>query len=248
MAQTILSRNQNKVLSAVSRDRKICRFFYLSGGTALAEFYLKHRFSEDLDFFSENEFDAQAISVFFKKNKIKLGIKKIDFTVKKIGYCFGRKKFNLKTDQKNYYTDYLIVASGTKPKLLYKNPPQQIKPYLFYEAFPLLKKRNNKIVIIGAGDISFDYALSLSKNNQVIICNKTENINASSFLMREVKRNKSISYYLLAFNAKTGSETWRSHKLQVSKKANTLFLEAANDIVAVSSFDGSGLHVYGRSN
>ncbi len=60
--------------------------------------------------------------------------------------------------------------------------------------------------------------------------------------------NKSISYYLLAFNAKTGSETWRSHKLQVSKKANTLFLEAANDIVAVSSFDGSGLHVYGRSN
>jgi len=27
----------------------------LSGGTALSEFYLHHRFSEDLDFFSEKE-------------------------------------------------------------------------------------------------------------------------------------------------------------------------------------------------
>ncbi|MEW5692252.1 MAG: nucleotidyl transferase AbiEii/AbiGii toxin family protein [Candidatus Hydrogenedentota bacterium] len=29
--------------------------FYLTGGTALSEFYLKHRISEDLDFFCENE-------------------------------------------------------------------------------------------------------------------------------------------------------------------------------------------------
>jgi hypothetical protein len=40
---------------------------------------LHHRLSEDLDFFSEDEFDVQAINVFFKKNKIKLGFKKIDY-------------------------------------------------------------------------------------------------------------------------------------------------------------------------
>ncbi|MBI4653190.1 nucleotidyl transferase AbiEii/AbiGii toxin family protein [Candidatus Kuenenbacteria bacterium] len=79
MAETILSQNQKKVLNIISRDKKICRFFYLSGGTALAEFYLKHRLSEDLDFFSENEFDAQAISVFLKKNKEILGIEKNDY-------------------------------------------------------------------------------------------------------------------------------------------------------------------------
>lgn len=79
MAETILSRNQAKILEAVSNDNTMCKEFYLTGGTALAEYYLRHRLSEDLDFFSEREFDTQAISAFFAKNKKLLGIKKIDF-------------------------------------------------------------------------------------------------------------------------------------------------------------------------
>lgn len=79
MARKIISPNQAKVLDAITRDADICHSFYLTGGTALAEFYLQHRLSEDLDFFSEEEFDVEAIDVFFKKNKKVLGIKKIDF-------------------------------------------------------------------------------------------------------------------------------------------------------------------------
>lgn len=79
MAKTILSANQIKILEIISKDKIFCRSFYLTGGTALAEYYLKHRLSEDLDFFSEQEFDPQAITVFFIKNKKSLGIKKIDF-------------------------------------------------------------------------------------------------------------------------------------------------------------------------
>ncbi|MFA6047808.1 MAG: nucleotidyl transferase AbiEii/AbiGii toxin family protein [Parcubacteria group bacterium] len=79
MAKTILSTNQIKILEAISKDNAICQNFYLTGGTALAEYYLQHRLSEDLDFFSEVEFDIQAISIFFAKNKKAFGIKKIDF-------------------------------------------------------------------------------------------------------------------------------------------------------------------------
>ncbi len=68
MAKTILSANQIKILEAISADNEICQSFYLTGGTALAEYYLQHRLSEDLDFFSEKEFDIQAINVFFAKN------------------------------------------------------------------------------------------------------------------------------------------------------------------------------------
>jgi predicted nucleotidyltransferase component of viral defense system len=78
MAKTILSDNQIKILEAISKDRDICQIFYLTGGTALAEYYLQHRLSEDLDFFSEEEFDIQAISIFFAKNKKLLGIEKVD--------------------------------------------------------------------------------------------------------------------------------------------------------------------------
>lgn len=35
--------------------------FYFTGGTVLAEYYLKHRYSEDLDFFSETKFDQQTV-------------------------------------------------------------------------------------------------------------------------------------------------------------------------------------------
>ena len=67
---SILSDNQKNILSLLSKEKIISDNFYLSGGTALAEFYLNHRLSEDLDFFSEKEFDPQAISIIFKKSSL----------------------------------------------------------------------------------------------------------------------------------------------------------------------------------
>lgn len=66
---SILSENQKRLLSLLAEEKTITDNFYLGGGTALAEFYLHHRLSEDLDFFSENEFDPQVISAIFKKRK-----------------------------------------------------------------------------------------------------------------------------------------------------------------------------------
>lgn len=76
--KTILTKQQIAVLKAVGSDRKLTEAFYLTGGTPLAVFYLHHRYSEDLDFFSEQEIDPMALSVFFKKNQKGLGIKKMD--------------------------------------------------------------------------------------------------------------------------------------------------------------------------
>src|SRR3989344_2541460 len=77
--QSILSQNQKRVLKIISGEKTICDSFYLTGGTALAEFYLHHRLSEDLDFFAEAEFDTQSISVFLKKIQKEVGVKKISY-------------------------------------------------------------------------------------------------------------------------------------------------------------------------
>ena len=77
--KSILSKNQKDILTIISKDKSICDNFYLAGGTALAEFYLHHRLSEDLDFFSENEFEPQNISVFLEKIKKEAKIKKVEF-------------------------------------------------------------------------------------------------------------------------------------------------------------------------
>lgn len=53
----ILTKNQIAVLAAVGQFPGFTERFYLTGGTPLAVFYLQHRYSEDLDFFSEQEID-----------------------------------------------------------------------------------------------------------------------------------------------------------------------------------------------
>ena len=50
----ILTPLQKKIMGHLFQDKWFCRFFYLTGGTALSAFYFQHRFSEDLDFFSHD--------------------------------------------------------------------------------------------------------------------------------------------------------------------------------------------------
>lgn len=76
--KTILSDNQINLLNILAVKEEICHNFYLTGGTALAEFYLQHRYSEDLDFFSEKDVDSQGIFVFLKSISKVAKIKKVD--------------------------------------------------------------------------------------------------------------------------------------------------------------------------
>jgi len=50
---SILTEKQKKILSFVNDDNYLKDRFYFTGGTVLSEYYLKHRYSDDLDFFSE---------------------------------------------------------------------------------------------------------------------------------------------------------------------------------------------------
>lgn len=79
MGNDVLTKNQTRFLNSVGTDNFIKQNFYLTGGTALTAFYLRHRYSEDLDFFSEKEVDLLALNVFFEKFKKDLGISRIDF-------------------------------------------------------------------------------------------------------------------------------------------------------------------------
>lgn len=51
---SILTNFQKQVIKELS-NLSIFENFFLTGGTALAEFYLQHRYSDDLDFFTEIE-------------------------------------------------------------------------------------------------------------------------------------------------------------------------------------------------
>lgn len=76
---SILTERQKHLLQIFFSNSDIKKNFYLTGGTALAEYYLHHRYSEDLDFFTENEVDSMSIQVFLKSITDKVCIKSIDF-------------------------------------------------------------------------------------------------------------------------------------------------------------------------
>lgn len=59
---SILTEEQKIVLREFAKDGFLTSNFYFTGGTALSEVYLKHRYSEDLDFFSFTDFDVKAIT------------------------------------------------------------------------------------------------------------------------------------------------------------------------------------------
>ena len=76
--EKIFTLEQEKVLDLVSKEDYLLRKFYFTGGTPLAAFYLSHRISEDLDFFSEQEIHSPSIDKFIGKVKQKLNLVKID--------------------------------------------------------------------------------------------------------------------------------------------------------------------------
>lgn len=135
---SILSKNQTHILSLLSKEKLIVQSFYLSGGTALAEFYLQHRLSEDLDFFSEQEFDPIFISSTLKKIQDKAGIIKVNYeqsfnrnlffleladdTIKTEFTYFPFTRIELKNKFGDLHVDSLIDIAVNKLFTIYQKP------------------------------------------------------------------------------------------------------------------------------
>lgn len=78
MGKTILTPKQLEFLELVAGEKQITKRFYLTGGTALSEFYLHHRLSEDIDLFcEEEEVDQRVVEAFLKKKSSLLRVAEI---------------------------------------------------------------------------------------------------------------------------------------------------------------------------
>jgi len=115
MIQSILTTKQELLLQLFSADSDIQQYFYLSGGTALSEYYLHHRLSEDLDFFTETEIDPISIQSFLKSISPRTEIKKIDFQ-----QSFNRNLFYLHFDNEIVKTEftYYPFTQLEQPKII----------------------------------------------------------------------------------------------------------------------------------
>lgn len=79
MGAEILTTSQSTFLHAIGQVDFFSRNFYLTGGTALAAFHLRHRYSEDLDFFSEQAIDLLNLHIAINQVKKGLKVSTVDF-------------------------------------------------------------------------------------------------------------------------------------------------------------------------
>lgn len=102
--KTVLTHNQQVFIEELKKNPYLVKNFYLTGGTALAEFYLRHRISEDLDFFTQKDFNPGDIDLFI--NKLQKKLKATDVYRQKIYdryvYNFQFKKEILKAEFVKY--------------------------------------------------------------------------------------------------------------------------------------------------
>jgi predicted nucleotidyltransferase component of viral defense system len=79
MEQKILTIRQQKALVFFSNSSLALKF-YFSGGTALAEYYLHHRLSDDLDFFTPMDIDINSVRSFVNTLSGELSAHNVEYT------------------------------------------------------------------------------------------------------------------------------------------------------------------------
>ncbi len=91
-SKKILSKHQKHFLDFAAKQNYIFENFYLTGGTALAAFYLRHRLSEDLDFFNEKE-EVNLEVLIGSKFLLASEVKDLPIMIKKISHQAWRNFF-----------------------------------------------------------------------------------------------------------------------------------------------------------
>jgi len=108
---------------------------------------------------------------------------------------WDREKFLIETYDGKYAADVVIVATGTKSRDAPNVISDHARGKVFTEVWPLLKEQEKHIVIVGAGDAAFDYALNLSKKrNSVTILNRGESVQCLGLLWERASLEPAISY------------------------------------------------------
>lgn len=88
-------------MASFKADHNLSNQFYLTGGTALSNYYYQHRLSEDLDFFSEEKYNQKIILSWVKKTATQLRVREVEY--KKL---HGLDIFFFNFDQEVVKTDF----------------------------------------------------------------------------------------------------------------------------------------------
>ena len=163
----------------------------------------------------------------FKKQIEHIGV---DIVAEKVTSLeFGGEHFVVETDQNKYHAEAAIIASGTKPRQFDGALIEpEARSRVFYEVRDLLDIENQEVIIVGAGDAAFDYALNLARrDNRVTILNRGKKIKALGLLVERVRKNENIVYLEDVQVRRVTSAGEQGLTVEVSHRENVEIREAS---------------------
>lgn len=122
-----------------------------------------------------------------------LGVEVTYEEVRNLDYAEGQ--FKAETQRAVYRAPVVIIASGTigmTPEGI--NTPQGLEERVLTEILTIKAVTGKKVVIIGAGDLAFDYALNLGRRNEVLILNRSTERKCLPLLWERARQIPAISY------------------------------------------------------
>lgn len=113
MGQIHFTQEQKIILDVIAQVEYFRSSFYFTGGTALSYFYLQHRYSEDLDFFSDSKFDNEVILSLIEKWSKEYGFTYSSNFAEVVYMFFLKFKNNTKLKVDFAYYPYKRLEKGT---------------------------------------------------------------------------------------------------------------------------------------
>jgi thioredoxin reductase len=136
---------------------------------------------------------GEALVERFHQQVTELGVEVTDVEVHCLDYAAGQ--FQAQTAQGIYQAPVAIIASGTlgnTPEAI--NTPPALRERVLTEIMPIKGDTGKRVVIIGAGDLAFDYALNLGRSNAVLILNRSQERKCLPLLWERAGRLPGVQY------------------------------------------------------
>ncbi len=139
-----------------------------------------------------NGIPGPKLAALFERQLRRLGVEVTQDELLRLDY---EETWLAETRRTVYRPRVVVLAAGTQPRPLPVPIPEAGRGRVFSEVRHLAAARGSRVVIVGAGDAAFDYALNLAgRGNAVTILNRGCETSCLPLLRERVAANSNIAY------------------------------------------------------
>ncbi len=139
-----------------------------------------------------NGISGPKLVALFRKQMERIGVEVVLDEV--ITLDVGEKVLNVRARSSSYDPRVVVIASGTTPRPFPLEIPANVRNRVFSTVSPILNARRKHVVIVGAGDAAFDYALNLLRRNTVTVLNRDKAIQGLPLLWERARSSAAFHY------------------------------------------------------